>query len=80
MKNKPSNILSHLTMLYKNGNELVMLKVPSNKSMLLGLFLYNKIMIYQDIKVQKEINMNKFLYFSCHFPFNMTYSIAISIT
>lgn len=25
-ENKPSNILSHLTMIYKNGNELVMLK------------------------------------------------------
>lgn len=47
-------------MLYKNGNELVMLKVPSNKSMLLGLFLYNKIMIYQEIKVQKEMNMTNF--------------------
>lgn len=66
-------------MLYKNGNELVMLKVPSNKSMLLGLF-YVQIMIYQEIKVKKEINMNKFLYFSCHFSFNMTYSITISIT
>lgn len=66
-------------MLYKNGNELVMLKVPSNKSMLLGLFMH-KIMIYQEIKVKKEINMNKFLYFSCHFSFNVTYSITISIT
>lgn len=66
-------------MLYKNGNELVMLKVPSNKSMLLGLFMH-KIMIYQEIKVKKEINMNKLLYFSCHFSFNVTYSITISIT
>jgi len=33
LKIKLNNILSHLIILYKNGNELVMLKVPSNKSM-----------------------------------------------
>lgn len=66
-------------MLYKNGNELVMLKSQATNQCCLGFFMY-KIMIYQEIKVKKEINMNKFLYFSCHFSFNVTYSITISIT
>jgi len=48
LKNKLSNILSLLIMLYKNGNELVMLKVPSNKSMLLGLFYVQNYDISRD--------------------------------